>query len=144
MKIQISIAKIGPFQFLSACMCCHLLKKIVILLGGKKLSAKEAREMLPRQPSPVQPSIAQVCHTVHEWHVSGILQFLNKILLPIIRTSVKNQNQFFFLLRQSCLVHSDMLQELTFYLNGLTAEPSNLRSCDKGKNIKTLKIINHP
>ena len=99
MKIQISIAKIGPFKFLSACMCCHLLKTS---LGCKKLSAKEAREMLPRQPSPVQPSIAQVCHTVHEWHVSGILQYLNKILLPIIRTSVKNHtNENHFLLQNA-------------------------------------------
>ena len=40
MKIQISIAKIGPFQFLSACMCCHLLETSLV---GKKLSAKEAR-----------------------------------------------------------------------------------------------------
>ena len=100
MKIQISFARIGSFEFKNACMCCHLLKTS---LSCKKLSAKEAREMLPRQPSPVQPSIAQVCHTVHEWHVSGILQYLDKILLPIIRTSVKNHTNQNYFLRQVAL-----------------------------------------
>ena len=40
MKIQIPFARIGALEFLSACMCCHLLETSLV---GKKLSAKEAR-----------------------------------------------------------------------------------------------------